>query len=79
MSIYSGVNIIDCRSPPLPLCCYNGHLYLEYAEIIREKSRTKGLRLHLFTEGNCNKQMFFEMVIALNMFLFTIIRGAFKK
>ena len=35
----------------MPVCCYNGHLYLEHAEVVREKNRTKGLKLHLYTEG----------------------------
>lgn len=50
-SIYAGINIVDCRTPAMPICCYNGHVYLEHAEIVRERNRTKGLKLHLFTEG----------------------------
>lgn len=50
-SIYAGVNMVDCRVPAMPICCYNGHLYLEQAEVIRERNRTKGLKLHLYTEG----------------------------
>lgn len=52
-SIYAGVNMVDCRVPAMPICCYNGHLYLEQAEVIRERNRTKGLKLHLYTEGSC--------------------------
>ncbi|KAK6622400.1 hypothetical protein RUM44_002211 [Polyplax serrata] len=52
-SIYAGINIVDCRTPAMPICCYNGHVYLEHAEIVRERNRTKGLKLHLFTEGSC--------------------------
>lgn len=49
--LFAGVNMVECKTPPMPICCYNGHLYLEHAEMIREKNRTKGLKLFLYTEG----------------------------
>ncbi|XP_047001854.1 PHAF1 protein CG7083 [Schistocerca americana] len=51
-SVYSGSSLSECRTPQLPLCCYHNHLYLERAEVIRERLTTCGLRLHLFTEGS---------------------------
>ncbi|CAG2060985.1 unnamed protein product, partial [Timema podura] len=50
MSIYTGNNVCESGSPPLPLCCYNNHLYMDRVEVIRERHCTKGIRLHLFTE-----------------------------
>nr|CAD7588919.1 unnamed protein product [Timema genevievae] len=52
MSIYTGNNVCESGSPPLPLCCYNNHLYMDRVEVIRERHCTKGIRLHLFTEGS---------------------------
>jgi hypothetical protein len=51
MSVYTGNNLAESRSPALPLCCYHNHLYMERAEVLREHLRTTGIRLHLFTEG----------------------------
>jgi hypothetical protein len=50
-SVYTGSNLAESRSPALPLCCYHNHLYMERAEILRERLHTTGIRLHLFTEG----------------------------
>ncbi|KYN00726.1 hypothetical protein ALC62_08408 [Cyphomyrmex costatus] len=46
--------------PPLPLVCYHNNLYLEKADIIRDKARTRGLRLHLFTEGSSGTRALLE-------------------
>lgn len=35
-------------------------MYLEKAEIIRDKVRTRGLKLHLFTEGNSATRVLLE-------------------
>ncbi|GLH11145.1 hypothetical protein R5R35_007163 [Gryllus longicercus] len=51
-SIYTGSNLSESRSPPLPLCCYHNHLYMDRAEVLRERLSTRGLRLHLITEGS---------------------------
>jgi hypothetical protein len=51
MSVYTGNNLAESRSPALPLSCYHNHLYMERAEVLRERLHTTGLRLHLFTEG----------------------------
>ena len=51
-SVYTGNNLAESRSPALPLCCYHNHLYMERAEVLRERLHTTGIRLHLFTEGN---------------------------
>jgi hypothetical protein len=50
-SVYTGNNLAESRSPALPLCCYHNHLYMERAEVLRERLHTTGIRLHLFTEG----------------------------
>ncbi|KAG8286145.1 hypothetical protein J6590_066713 [Homalodisca vitripennis] len=49
-SIYSGQNLLECSAPPLPLSCYYAQLYLNYADVLRDNDRTKGLRLYLYTE-----------------------------
>ncbi|PNF19278.1 UPF0183 protein CG7083 [Cryptotermes secundus] len=51
-SVYTGNNLAESRSPALPLCCYHNHLYMERAEVLRERLRTTGIRLYLFTEGS---------------------------
>uniref|UniRef100_A0A1B6MN84 Uncharacterized protein n=1 Tax=Graphocephala atropunctata TaxID=36148 RepID=A0A1B6MN84_9HEMI len=50
-SVYCGHSLPDCSAPPLPLSCYYAQLYLNYADVLRDNDRTKGLRLHLYTEG----------------------------
>lgn len=40
--------------------CYHNNLYLEKAEVIRDKSRTRGLKLQLFTEGNSATRVLLE-------------------
>ncbi|XP_052896940.1 PHAF1 protein CG7083 [Anopheles moucheti] len=52
MAIYSGVNVIDSRPPPLPLSCYHQQLYLEATTVLRSAHGTRGLRLQLYTEGS---------------------------
>lgn len=52
MALYCGNNVQDCKAPSMPLSCYNKQLYAESANIIRNASGTKGLRLNLFTEGS---------------------------
>lgn len=37
--------------PELPLSCYRQHLHLRRADVLRDNHLTKGLRLHMFTEG----------------------------
>ncbi|XP_068990235.1 PHAF1 protein CG7083 isoform X3 [Neodiprion pinetum] len=46
--------------PPLPLVCYHNNLYLDKAEVIRDKVRTRGLKLHLFTEGGSATRVLLE-------------------
>ncbi|UYV60722.1 C16orf70 [Cordylochernes scorpioides] len=50
MCIYSGNNIQETRPPPLPLSSFYNHCYLDKLDVIREKGRTRGVRLHLITE-----------------------------
>lgn len=50
-NIYSGHSLPDCSAPPLPLSCYYAQMYLNYVDILRDNDRTKGLRLHMYTEG----------------------------
>ncbi|XP_063218330.1 PHAF1 protein CG7083 isoform X2 [Bacillus rossius redtenbacheri] len=52
VSIYGGSDPAGGRAPPLPLCCYHNHLYAERVEVLRERLSTRGVRLHLFTEGS---------------------------
>lgn len=52
MSLYCGNNFQDCKAPPLPIICFNKQLYVEQANIIRNSSGTKGIRLNIFTEGS---------------------------
>lgn len=40
--------------------CYHNNLYLEKAEVIRDKTHTRGLRLHLFTEGSSVTRVLLE-------------------
>lgn len=51
MSIYSGHSLPDCSAPALPLTCYYAQMYLHYTDVLRDNDRTKGLRLHMYTEG----------------------------
>ncbi|UYV60720.1 C16orf70, partial [Cordylochernes scorpioides] len=53
MCIYSGNNIQETRPPPLPLSSFYNHCYLDKLDVIREKGRTRGVRLHLITEVLC--------------------------
>ncbi|XP_034947426.1 UPF0183 protein CG7083 [Chelonus insularis] len=46
--------------PPLPLVCYHNNLYLEKAEVIRDKTKTRGLKLYLFTEGSSATRVLVE-------------------
>lgn len=52
LSLYSGNSLVDSRAPALPLCCYHNHLYMESAEVIRDRDYTHGIRFNLFTEGS---------------------------
>ncbi|KAK3923140.1 UPF0183 protein [Frankliniella fusca] len=55
--IYSGSNLTECKAPPLPLSCYHNQLYLDVCHILSSPiannvtGSTRGLRLHLFTQG----------------------------
>ncbi|XP_063629478.1 PHAF1 protein CG7083 [Cydia splendana] len=37
--------------PPLPLSCYRQQLHLRRCDVLRSPQSTRGLRLHMFTEG----------------------------
>lgn len=37
--------------PELPLSCYRQHLHLKRCDVLRDNTKTTGLRLHMFTEG----------------------------
>ncbi|KAF3421061.1 hypothetical protein E2986_08076 [Frieseomelitta varia] len=58
--------------------CYHNNLYLEKADVMRDKIRTRGLRLHLFTEGSSvtrvllepKKRCLTKEVIIYNLVLF---------
>lgn len=50
MALYCGGNISESRPPPLPLTCYNQNLYLESANVLRNSSGTRGLKLQMYTE-----------------------------
>lgn len=47
MAIYNGSNIDQANSPEMPLNCYYGQLYVQKAEVLRDDSHTKGLKLRL--------------------------------
>lgn len=49
--------LIDCYSAQV---CYHNNLYLEKADVMRDKMRTRGLRLHLFTEGSSVTRVLLE-------------------
>ena len=50
MFLYSGSNPSDTRAPPLPISCINNLIHLDSLCVIREGGKTKGLRLHLYTD-----------------------------
>lgn len=52
MALYCGGNISESRPPPLPISCYNQHLYLENATVLRNSAGTRGLKLQLYTEAS---------------------------
>lgn len=62
MFIYAGNSLKICYDDnqgvitvpvvPLPINCYHGLSYVEKAEIIRDKSATKGLQLTLYLQGS---------------------------
>lgn len=52
MFLFFGNNFQGCKPPPMPLLCYQKQLYIESANVIRNSSGTKGLRLNIFTEGS---------------------------
>lgn len=62
MFIYAGNSLKNCKSDyqgivpvpvvPLPLCCYHGLSYVEKAEVIRDRTSTKGLQLTLHLQGS---------------------------
>uniref|UniRef100_A0A0K8TM62 Uncharacterized protein n=1 Tax=Tabanus bromius TaxID=304241 RepID=A0A0K8TM62_TABBR len=52
MALYCGGNIAESRPPPLPLSCYNQHMYLDSASVLRNSTGTRGLHLQLYTEGS---------------------------
>ncbi|XP_022907928.1 PHAF1 protein CG7083 [Onthophagus taurus] len=55
MVIYSGSTVEQATSPELPLSCYNGHLYLGKAEVLRDDCSTRGIKLTLLTTGNARR------------------------
>lgn len=50
MLIYSGHKLNDARAPPLPPTCTHNLIHLDSLLVLRDNSRTKGLRLNLFTD-----------------------------
>lgn len=50
MDIYSGNSRTDTRAPPLPMCCFYNHCYLDHLDVLRENNRTVGLKLYLIAE-----------------------------
>lgn len=38
--------------PELPLSCYRHQLHLRRCDVLRAAGATRGLRLHMFTQGN---------------------------
>lgn len=50
MLIYSGQDSTDTKPPPMPLACMHNLTYLESLQVIRKDNRTKGIRLHLYTD-----------------------------
>ncbi|XP_076673685.1 PHAF1 protein CG7083 isoform X4 [Andrena cerasifolii] len=56
----SDEHILKTPPPPLPLVCYHNNLYLGKADVMRDKTRTRGLRLHLFTEGSSVTRVLLE-------------------
>ncbi|XP_043260412.1 PHAF1 protein CG7083-like [Colletes gigas] len=51
---------LKAHPPPLPLVCYHNNLYLEKVDVMRDKARTRGLRLHFFTEGSSVTRVLLE-------------------
>lgn len=64
MVIYAGNNLKNLTSDyqgivpvpvvSLPLCCYHGLSYVEKADVIRDRTSTKGLQLTLYLQGSGN-------------------------
>ncbi len=65
MYIYAGNNLKNCGSEyqgivpvpvvPLPICCYHGLSYVEKADVVRDRTTTKGLQLLLYLQGSGKK------------------------
>lgn len=81
MFIYAGNNlknytneyqgIVQVPVVPLPICCYHGLSYIEKADIVRDKTATKGLQLLLHLQGSGN--MFLNDLLCINSFLIDLI------
>ncbi|XP_067119655.1 phagosome assembly factor 1-like [Centruroides vittatus] len=51
MCIYSGNNLAETKPPSLPLSNFYNHCYLDKLEVLREKNKTVGVKLHLISEA----------------------------
>lgn len=49
---YDNQGVIAVPVVPLPVNCYHGLSYIERADIIRDKSTTKGLQITLSLQGS---------------------------
>lgn len=68
MAIYSGPSVEQSKAPELPASCFHSQLYLQRAEVIRGPHFTRGLKLHLYTQGpsrllDLNKQILVKDVM----------------
>uniref|UniRef100_A0A915HYQ0 Uncharacterized protein n=1 Tax=Romanomermis culicivorax TaxID=13658 RepID=A0A915HYQ0_ROMCU len=48
--VFTGNSIADCKSPEVPLSCYNGNCSLDSVEILRHENKCCGLSISLFCE-----------------------------
>lgn len=49
--LYTGASISECRSPALPLSCYNQLMYSDSVTVLRGPQGTRGVRIALYTES----------------------------
>jgi len=54
MTIYSGSSCTATEAPPMPVSCYNGQVFTERCEVIRDCDVTKGVRLYLSAANDCH-------------------------
>lgn len=55
MSIYSGSSRTTTEAPPMPVSCFNGQVYTDKCDVIREDDVTKGVRLHLLAASDSHR------------------------